>query len=191
MDGTSPIGRKLRLGIVGVGNCASSLVQGISFYGENRLQRAPCRGSCTWSWGATASATSRWRRPSTSTPARSAMMSPTPSSPHPTTPTAFASPAPDRGRRAARPHARWGRQIRPRRHSGGRGARGRCGRGAAPFRRRGAGLLPAGGIPAGHRVLRRSRAEGRLRLRQLRAGVHRVGPQVARQVRGGGPAHRG
>jgi myo-inositol-1-phosphate synthase len=34
MDGTSPIGRKLRLGIVGVGNCASSLVQGISFYGS-------------------------------------------------------------------------------------------------------------------------------------------------------------
>ncbi len=33
MDGTSPIGRKLRLGIVGVGNCASSLVQGVSFYG--------------------------------------------------------------------------------------------------------------------------------------------------------------
>ena len=33
MDGTSPIGRKLRLGIVGVGNCASSLVQGISYYG--------------------------------------------------------------------------------------------------------------------------------------------------------------
>jgi myo-inositol-1-phosphate synthase len=34
MDGTSPVGRKLRLGIVGVGNCASSLVQGISFYGS-------------------------------------------------------------------------------------------------------------------------------------------------------------
>ena len=34
MDGTSPIGRKLRLGIVGVGNCASSLVQGISYYGS-------------------------------------------------------------------------------------------------------------------------------------------------------------
>ena len=35
MDGTSPIGRKLRLGIVGVGNCASSLVQGISYYGAS------------------------------------------------------------------------------------------------------------------------------------------------------------
>ena len=35
MDGISAIGRKLRLGIVGVGNCASSLVQGISFYGPS------------------------------------------------------------------------------------------------------------------------------------------------------------
>jgi myo-inositol-1-phosphate synthase len=34
MDGTLPIGRKLRLGIVGVGNCASSLVQGVSYYGD-------------------------------------------------------------------------------------------------------------------------------------------------------------
>ena len=34
MDGTSPSGRKLRLGIVGVGNCASSLVQGVSYYGS-------------------------------------------------------------------------------------------------------------------------------------------------------------
>ena len=33
MDGTSPIDCKLRLGIVGVGNCASSLLQGVSFYG--------------------------------------------------------------------------------------------------------------------------------------------------------------
>ena len=32
MDGTSPIGRKLRLGIVGVGNCASSLIQGLTYY---------------------------------------------------------------------------------------------------------------------------------------------------------------
>ena len=32
MDGTSPIGRKLRLGIVGVGNCASSLIQGVAYY---------------------------------------------------------------------------------------------------------------------------------------------------------------
>ena len=34
MHGTSPIERKLRVGIVGVGNCASSLVQGINFYGS-------------------------------------------------------------------------------------------------------------------------------------------------------------
>ncbi len=41
MDGTSPIGRKLRLGIVGVGNCASSLVQGISFYGSADANTLP------------------------------------------------------------------------------------------------------------------------------------------------------
>ena len=43
MDGTSPIGRRLRLGIVGVGNCASSLVQGLSFYGA-RTSNAPGPG---------------------------------------------------------------------------------------------------------------------------------------------------
>ncbi len=44
MDGTSPIGRKtVRLGIVGVGNCASSLVQGLSFYGSTE-SNAPVPG---------------------------------------------------------------------------------------------------------------------------------------------------
>src|SRR5919199_6355281 len=37
MDGSLPLSRrKVRLGIVGVGNCASSLVQGIAYYGNSR-----------------------------------------------------------------------------------------------------------------------------------------------------------
>src|SRR5579875_131139 len=37
MDGSLPLSRKkLRLGIVGVGNCASSLVQGLTYYGESQ-----------------------------------------------------------------------------------------------------------------------------------------------------------
>ncbi len=44
MDGTLPIGRKtVRLGIVGVGNCASSLVQGLTYYGATE-SNAPVPG---------------------------------------------------------------------------------------------------------------------------------------------------
>jgi myo-inositol-1-phosphate synthase len=42
MDGTYPLaGSKLRVGIVGVGNCASSFVQGVSFYGDSNANEPP------------------------------------------------------------------------------------------------------------------------------------------------------
>ena len=57
---------------------------------------------------------------------------------------------------------------------------GRRGRGAAAHRDRRARLLPAGRLAAGDRVLRRAGAGGRLRLRQLHPGLHRLGSGTGR-----------
>ena len=62
--------KPIRLAIAGVGNCASSLIQGITYY-RDASPTTWCPGSCMWSWVATTSATcSRWP-PSTSTRPRS------------------------------------------------------------------------------------------------------------------------
>ena len=57
-------------------------------------------------------------------------------------------------------------------------------------RHRGARLLPAGRLAAGDRVLRRAGARGRLRLRQLHPGVHRLGPRLGAALRGARAADR-
>ncbi len=43
-------GKKIRLALVGVGNCACSLVQGIEFYKTPRLRKRPA-GLCIITWG--------------------------------------------------------------------------------------------------------------------------------------------
>ena len=48
---------EIRVAIVGVGNCASSLVQGVEYYKEPTPSPSSCLGSCTSSSASTTSAT--------------------------------------------------------------------------------------------------------------------------------------
>ena len=94
MDGT--IVAKIRIGIVGVGNCASSLVQGLGVLRGQESRRRD-RSDALGSSEATAPATSKWRPRSTSTCARSARTSPRPSSRSPTAPQVFCDDLPKTG----------------------------------------------------------------------------------------------
>ena len=51
-------------------------------------------------------------------------------------------------------------------------------------------LLPAGRLAAGDGILRRAGARGRLRLRQLHPGLHRLEPRLAQALRGARAADR-
>ncbi|CAA9309760.1 MAG: Inositol-1-phosphate synthase, partial [uncultured Microvirga sp.] len=97
---------------------------------------------------------------------------------------AFLGRAGVRHRGPARPDARRPRQIHPRRDRRIRGAGGRRDAGARALAHRRARVLPAGRIAAGDRVLRRTRARGRLRLRELHPGLHRLEPRLAQALRG-------
>ena len=67
------MGNSIKVAIIGVGNCASSLVQGIEKYRGSRGGGRGRRASCIRSWASTRSVTSRsWRR-STSTRPRSGL----------------------------------------------------------------------------------------------------------------------
>ena len=138
---------EIRLAIAGVGNCASSLMQGIEYYRDADPTR-PCRASCTSSSAATTCATSNSSPPSTSTPTRSARTWARPSSPVRTT--RFASP------RCGDSASPWsaGRpstvsaSTTARRSKSRRPLRSTC-RHAARSGRRSARLLPAGGFRGG------------------------------------------
>ena len=191
--GTSPVQEEgetmgsVKVAIVGVGNCASSLVQGVEYYRDadaTDVRPGPdARAVRRLPRLATSSSSPR----STSTPRRSASTCPRPSSPARTTPSRSptcrrpASPC-----SAATPStASASTTARPIEESDERA--GRRGRRAARGRRRRRGLLPAGRLRARRRVLRPVRDRRRRRVRQRAAGVHRrhqgVGGQVHRRRR--------
>ena len=62
MHALHPPSRKVRIGIVGVGNCASSLVPGLSYYKEAKSNEPVPGLMNTTAWGAITSGTSRSRR---------------------------------------------------------------------------------------------------------------------------------
>ena len=152
---------KIAVGIVGVGNCASSLLQGIEFYrGGGPRDRQRTSGSCTSTCAATGRATSRSSAPSTSTSARSASRSTSrrwrrPNNTRPLYPKLPRSsvvvemgPVLD----GVAEHMRdYPPEQRVRRR---RAAAGRRRRGAQAERRRDPRQLPAGRQPAGDRALR-------------------------------------
>ena len=113
--------QQIRVAIAGVGNCASSLVQGIEYY-RDADPAEPVPGLMHVTSAATTSATSSSWPPSTSTPPRSASTSARPSSPGRTTPSASprsaTSASPCSG---ARPSTAWAsttaRRSRSRRSS--------------------------------------------------------------------------
>ena len=124
------------------------------------------------------------RRPSTSTPTRSgrdvaeAMLAGAEQH-H-----AFRRGAADRRDGAARPDPRRPRQLSARRRAASPTSAAadvaRRARASADGR---AGLLPAGRLAEGGRILRRAGARGGLRLRQLHAGVHRLEPGMGAALR--------
>ena len=67
---------KVRVAIIGVGNCANSLLQGVEYY-KDADPTTPSPGSCTSTSAATTSRTSSSSPRSTSSRARSASTSPT------------------------------------------------------------------------------------------------------------------
>ena len=67
---------KVRVAIIGVGNCANSLLQGVEYYKDADRRRSSSRASCTSTSAATTSRTSSSPPPSTSSRARSASTSP-------------------------------------------------------------------------------------------------------------------
>ncbi len=174
--------RKLRVGIVGVGNCASSFVQGLTYYGEAEANE-PVPGLMNVELGGyhvgdieIVCRLRRQRRQGRPRRRRSDL-------------------------RAAEQHAALRRRAADRRHgpSAARrstGSASTCAtrsrsrtsrRPMSPTscersRHRRARVLPAGRLAAGDRVLRRAGAGGRLRLRQLHPGVHRLGPDMARSA---------
>ena len=77
---------KIRVAIAGVGNCASSLVQGVEYYRNADPEDSRARPDARQPSAATTSATSSSWPPSTSTPPRSASTWARPSSPARTTP---------------------------------------------------------------------------------------------------------
>ncbi len=179
-----PMG-SIRVAIVGVGNCASSLVQGVEYYKDadptgtvpglmhvmfgdyhvkrrrvrRRLRRGRQEGRLRPVRGdqrlREQHHQDRRRRPPPVSPSSAAT---------PTTASASTTASDHRGvRRRAGGH-------RP-------GAQGRQGRRAR--------LLPPGGFGDGRQVLRPVRDRRERRLRQRPAGLHRLRPRVGREVRGG------
>ena len=181
---------KVRVGIVGVGNCACSFVQGLELLRRGDRQRAAAGADACRARRLPRRATSRWSRPSTSTPARSAapLGEAILVGAEQHLPLRRARPpgVPVRARADARRH----RPLHGRRDRGGGRAAGRRRRRAARDRHRDPRLLPAGRLAARDRVLRRAGAGGRLRLRQLHPGVHRLGPDLGAALRGARAADR-
>ena len=171
----------IRLAIAGVGNCASSLIQGITYYRDAQpddivpgLMHVELGGyhvrdivpvaafDVDQTKVGTDLGKAMLRRAEQHHPLRRGR----------------------RGRRhrPARPDLRRAGQVLPR---GGRGVAGRAGRrGPGPARRQGrrAGLLPPGRLRAGPAPLRPGLPGRRRGLRQRHPGLHRLGPRVGPQV---------
>ena len=181
-DGWAPM-NSVRVAIVGVGNCAASLVQGVEYYKDADPDgRVP--GLMHVQFGDVprprrASSSPR----STSTPRRSARTSPRPSSPSENN-TIKICDVPPTGVTVQRGHTLdgLGKYYRETIDESDEepvdvvaGAQGRQGR-----RPR---LLPAGRLGGGRQVLRPVRHRRRGRLRQRAAGLHRRHPEWADEVR--------
>ena len=119
----NPMG-SVRVAIVGVGNCATSLIQGVEYYKDADPAGTVPGPDARRRSATTTSTTSSSSPRSTSTPRRSASTSPRPPSLREQHHPDLRRPA-DRRDRAARPHPRRPRQVLPRDH---RGVRRRAGR---------------------------------------------------------------
>ena len=173
----------IRLAIAGVGNCASSLVQGLEYYRDaDPPSRSP--GSCTSSSAATTSATSRSSPPSTSTPPRSASTSARRSSPGRTTPSASRRSASSASTVQRGPTLDGlGKYYRPTvEESPAEPVDVAAGAARRPGRR--AGVVPPGRLRGGAEALRPGVPRRRRGVRQRHPGLHRVRPRVGGQVRG-------
>ena len=184
-----PSRNSVNVALVGVGNCASSLVQGIALYSQRRRERADRPDALGP------------RRLSPARPARRRRLGHRPAQGRPRRRRGdlrqaqlhrglLRSRADDRRDRADGPTARrrlaaHGRPPRRPHLPAGRRARAREGRDrrrAARDRGRRAGQLPARRQPEGDRVLCRVRAGGRRRLRQQHPRLHRQRSGLGRPV---------
>ena len=168
---------KVRVAIIGVGNCASSLVQGVQFYRGREQQGLRSRPDACGPRRISAGRHRVQRRLRRAVPTRSGSTSARRSSPNPNNTIRFAE-VPKLGVPVHRgmTHDGLGNTSRTcaevaassrrhRRHP--QGHEDRCGR-----------LVPAGRLRDGDQVVCRAGARSRLRLRQLHAGLHRVGTRT-------------
>ena len=173
----------VRVAIVGVGNCATSLIQGVEYY-RDADPDGSVPGLMHVKFGDYHVGTSSSSPRSTSTPRRSASTCPRRSATPRTTPSRSptcrrsASPC-----SAARPYDGLGKYYRETIDEsdaepvdvvaalqGGQGRRAR--------------VLPPGRLRGGRQVLRAVRHRRRRRLRQRPARLHRLRPRVGQEVRG-------
>ena len=173
----------IRLAIAGVGNCASSLVQGLEYYrdadptesvpglmhvelGGYHVRDIEVVAAFDVDAARSASTSARRSSPATTTPSAS-----------PTSPTSACTvlrgPTLDG-------FGKYYRQVV--RGVAGRARRRRPGPARRPGRR--AGLVPAGRLRGGPEALRPGLPRRRRGLRQRHPGVHRLRPRVGGQVRG-------
>ena len=183
--------RKLRVGVVGVGNCASSLVQGLSFYRDTPANE-PVPGLASVEVGGYHVAghrdLGRLRRQRRQGRSRRFGSDLRPAEQHGALRRRRAG---DRRAGGARRDAGRPRPLPPRGGGGGGRPVGRRRRGPGTLAHRRGGVLPAGRLAAGDGVVRGAGAERRLRLRQLHPGVHRLRPRLAEALRGAPPAAGG
>ena len=172
---------EVRVAIVGVGNCASSFVQGVEYY-KDADPTSSSRASCTSTSAATTSATSSSRAAfdidadKVGKDLSEAIWSGQNN-------TIKFADVPTLGRaRPARHDPRRARQVPEGEDHRRRPARPPTSSRSSrdPDRRR--RLLPAGRLRAGDQVVRRAGARGRLRLRQLHPGVHRPRARTGRSA---------
>ena len=178
----NPMG-SVRVAIVGVGNCASSLVQGVEYY-KDADPAGNVPGLMHVTFGDYHVADVEFVAAFDVDAKKvgfdlSDAINRLGEQHHPD----LRRPA-DRRDRPARPHPRRPRQVLPRDHRGVRRRAGRRRPGAQGHRGRRAGLLPPGGLGEGRQVLRPVRDRRRRGLRQRAAGLHRLRPRVGQEVRG-------
>ena len=181
---------KVRVGIVGVGNCASSFVQGLSYYAEATANEPP-PGLMHVELGGYHVARRRGRL-GLRRPRRQGRAAARRGDPRRRRTTPSASPTSAAAACAVQRGPTLdgiGRYIADEIEEAEAPPVDVAG-GAARGRHRGPRLLPAGRLAAGDRVLRRAGARGGLRLRQLHPGVHRLGPRLGAALRGARAADR-
>ena len=183
---------KVRVAIIGVGNCASSFVQGLHYY-RNAKENERVPGIMHVNLGGyhirdvEIVAAIDIDKNKVGKDLSEAIVT------WPNNTFVFAKVPEDRRHRAARHDPRRARQVPLEDHpEGARLHRGHRQAAQGHARRRG-GELPAGGLRGGHQVVRRAGARGRLRVRQLHPGVHRARAVLAgalREARAAGDRRR-